>query len=85
MLLYTSICHCCQAETLYLHISMYFFFGINQCNWFLELLHDEEDEATLSPDSESEIYDDDDLDQWLATGCPRPKTGLPAIISVPRP
>ncbi len=52
---------------------------------FVELLHDEEDEAILSPDSESEISDDDDLDQWSATGGPRAKTGLPAIISGPRP
>ncbi len=29
---------------------------------FVEMLHDEEDQATLSPDSESEISDADDLD-----------------------
>ncbi len=29
---------------------------------FVEMLHDEEDQTILSPDSESEISDDDDLD-----------------------
>ncbi len=30
---------------------------------FVEMLHGEEDQAILSPNSESEIYDADDLDQ----------------------
>ncbi len=29
---------------------------------FVEMLHDEEDQAIISPDSESEISDADDLD-----------------------
>ncbi len=29
---------------------------------FVEMLHDEEDQTTVSPDSESEISDADDLD-----------------------
>ncbi len=34
---------------------------------FVEMLHDEEDQIILSPDSESEISDADDLDQGWGT------------------
>ncbi len=44
---------------------------------FVEMLHDEEYLAIISPDSESEISDADDLDQGCQTQGPRAYSGPP--------